>query len=105
MVADLRWLQQISVNGGASPGYVLNFRNATPYGYNITVSTQVIKAVTFPKTLQLYGAPKPIIFSGSGAPNGGQSVTLGSTRTGKLKYVVIAGATGRVRISDISVIE
>ncbi len=102
LVADIRLLQQFSVNSGVDlVAYVLIFNNAEPYGYYITANTQVIKHVIFPKSVRLSGHSSRIFFNINGTPvMGAQTISLYSTTLKKLKYVILAPVTGRVRISD-----
>lgn len=102
LVADIRWLQQISINSGVdTTAYVLIFKYTAPYGYYITANTQRIKAVTFPPSVNLSGQFSSISFSLNGAPkNSGQSVALYSPKLKESKYVILAPVTGRVRISS-----
>ena len=101
LVADIRWLQQLSVNAGETVSYILQFSHSEPYGYYVTANTQVIKQITFPKSVKLPGSCSPIGFGLSGAPLiGAQTVSLQSTKLKTWKYVILAPVTGRVRVSD-----
>ncbi|WP_378956340.1 Tfp pilus assembly protein FimT/FimU [Pelosinus sp. sgz500959] len=102
LVADIRWLQQQTINEGRGAiSYVLLFNHAQPYGYYITANGQSIKTVNFPTTVKLSGSHSPIGFAQSGAPViGAQSIGLQSTQLKTWKYVILAPVTGRVRISD-----
>lgn len=102
LVADIRWLQQLSINtGGGTVIYRLLFNNSVPYGYYVTANTQVIKKVTLPVSIRLGGNYIQIGFGLSGAPTGAQTISLQSTKLKTWKYVVLAPVTGRVRISDV----
>jgi len=101
LVADIRWLQQLSINsGGGTVIYRLLFNNSVPYGYYVIANTQVIKKITLPVSIRLAGNYVPIDFGLSGAPTGAQTISLQSTKLKIWKYVVLAPVTGRVRISD-----
>jgi len=102
LVADIRWLQQLSMNAGSGTvSYILLFRPSEPYGYYVTANTQVIKQITFPPSVKLSGFYSPIGFALSGAPLiGAQTVSLQSAKLKTWKYVILAPVTGRVRSSD-----
>lgn len=102
LMADIRWLQQLSINAGSGTvSYILLFNHSEPYGYYVTANTQVIKQITFPPSVKLSGFYSPIGFALSGAPSmGAQTVSLQSTTLKTWKYVILAPVTGRVRISD-----
>ena len=101
LAADIRWLQQLSINAGnGTVSYRLLFNNGEPYGYYVTANTQVIKSLTFPVSVRLPGGSAQIGFGPSGAPSGAQTVSLQSTKLKTWKYVVLAPVTGRVRISN-----
>lgn len=101
LAADIRWLQQLSINAGSGTvSYRMLFNNSEPYGYYVTASTQVIKSFTFPLSVRLPGSATQIGFGLSGAPSGAQTVSLQSTKLKTWKYVILAPVTGRVRISD-----
>ena len=54
LVADIRWLQQKTINeGGGAVSYALLFNHVEPYGYYVTASGQVIKTVHFPASVFL----------------------------------------------------
>ena len=101
LAADIRWLQQLSINAGSGVvSYRLLFNNNEPYGYYVTANTQVIKSFTFPVSVRLPGSSSPIGFGLSGAPSGAQTVSLQSIKLKTWKYVILAPVTGRVRISN-----
>lgn len=102
LVADIRWLQQRTINeGGGTVSYALLFNHAEPYGYYVTANGQTMKSVNFPSSVRLSGSYSPIGFSLSGAPViGAQSIGLQSIKLKTWKYVILAPVTGRVRISD-----
>lgn len=101
LASDLRWLQQLSMNGGSSAACILQFNQSEPVGYYITDNTQVIKKTFFPRGIRLYVSHSFITFGLSGAPlTGAQTISLQSDKLNLWKYVVLAPVTGRVRISD-----
>ena len=103
LAADLRWMQQASVNSPASAGgpfYLLVFDNGTGSGYQITASTKSVKRSVFPASVRLANNPAKVSFNPSGSPSNAQSIALQSLSLKKNRYVIIAAVTGRVRISD-----
>ncbi|MBP2627106.1 MAG: hypothetical protein H6Q68_1817 [Firmicutes bacterium] len=102
LAADIRWLQQVSINlGSGTTSYIMKLNCSEPYGYDVTNQTQVIKKVTFPSSVML-SSSSSIIFGLSGAPLIGQTVMLKSIKLNTKKYVILAPVTGRVRISDFA---
>lgn len=104
LMADIRWLQQISINAGSETiSYILLFSSSEPCGYYVTANTQVIKQITFPQSVKLPGFCSPIGFGLSGAPlMGAQTISLQSAKLKIWKYVIVAPVTGRVRVSDFN---
>jgi prepilin-type N-terminal cleavage/methylation domain-containing protein len=102
LAGDLRWLQQLAINGGSQPqSYILLFKLDTPYGYHITGDSQVLKSITFPPSVRLFVGQHVIGFGLSGAPlKGAQTISLQSGTLDLWKYVILAPVTGRVRISN-----
>jgi prepilin-type N-terminal cleavage/methylation domain-containing protein len=102
LAADIRLLQQLSINSGAnSVAYALLFTQTSPYGYYITANTQMIKHTVFPKSVRLSGNCTLIFFNSNGTPvMGAQTISLYSTTLKTLRYVMLAPVTGRVRISQ-----
>lgn len=107
LAADIRWLQQISINADVNTtAYAMFFYNTTPYGYYVTTNTQRIKNIILPISVSLPGSHPYISFASSGAPiTGSQSISLYSKKLKKWKYVILAPVTGRVRISDVNSVE
>jgi prepilin-type N-terminal cleavage/methylation domain-containing protein len=89
--ADIRWLQQISINADVdTTAYAIFFYNTTPYDYYVTANTQSIKKVTFPISVSLSGSHSYILFSQTGAPKvGAQTISLYSKTLKQWKYVII----------------
>lgn len=103
LVADLRWLQQLTMNGDATMSYVLLLNLKAPYGYLVTANRQVLKKNVFPSSVQLLAEYPSISFSPSGAPQTGmQTISLQSDKQDLRNYVILAPVTGRVRISHDS---
>ena len=105
LAADLRWMQQASVNspvGAGGPFYSLSFNQATGAGYVVKAGLNVCKRAVFPDSVRLANMPAVVSFSGSGSPTNAQTIALKSLRNQKNRYVIIAAVTGRVRISDVA---
>ena len=103
LAADLRWVQQVSVNspsGAGGPFYLLAFRHADLSGYSINASTMSVKQATFPASVRLANLPLKVSFNSNGNPDHPQTIALKSLRLTKRRYVIIAAVTGRVRISS-----
>jgi len=103
LAADLRWMQQVSVNSPASAGgpfYLLVFNNGSGNGYQITAAAKIVKRTTFPDSVRFANSPPKLSFSPNGSPSSPQSVALQSVRSKKNRYVIVAAVTGRVRVSD-----
>lgn len=103
LVAEIRLLQQLSLNAGSGAVQtILHFNANEPCGYYVTANTEVTKRFTFPTSVRLPYPYMPIAFGLSGAPSGAQTIGLQSQKLGTWKYVILAPVTGRVRISDVS---
>ncbi len=104
LVADIRWLQTITVNSGSDAGrtiYTLYYN--PPREYYITAGVQVIKKVKLPVGISIANTPpaKSFYFNpANGAPNMAQTIMLYSSVIREIKYIMIEGAVGRVRLSD-----
>lgn len=99
LVADIRSLQQMSVNGGDN-AYKLCFINDATPRYNLTAGAQTLRKVYFPSSVKLKGQPKDIAFRLDGMPvSGEQTVEIQSKVTGKSLFIKLAPVTGRVRIA------
>lgn len=101
LASDIRYLQQLSINASATQTYSLFFRTIEPAGYYILCNGNVFKSVRFPGSVQLVFVPTRVAFSKYGVPSSGYTITLRSERLQKLRYVMVEGAIGRVRVSDI----
>lgn len=105
LAADLRWMQQVSVNSPASAGgpfYLLTFDNGTGTGYRISAGAISVKRAHFPDSVRLVNGPTKVSFSPNGSPTAAQTITLKSLTLQKNRYVIVAAVTGRVRISDVA---
>lgn len=104
LAADLRWLQQLSINERSiATAYLLVFKQTRPYGYDITANTQTVKTVLFPRSVTLHVPYPRISFGRSGAPLlGAQTISLESGKLHSWKYVILAPVTGRIRLSETS---
>ena len=103
LAADLRWMQQASVNspvGAGGPFYSLSFNQATGAGYVVKAGLNVYKRGAFPDSVRLANLPQVVSFTGFGSPTHAQTIALKSLRTNRVRYVIIAAVTGRVRLSD-----
>ena len=54
----------------------------------------------FPDSVRLANLPQAVSFTGFGSPTHAQTIALKSLRTNRVRYVIIAAVTGRVRLSD-----
>ena len=103
LAADLRWMQQASVNspvGAGGPFYSITFNQASSGGYVVKAGLNVHKRVVFPESVRLANLPQAISFTMVGSPTRAQSIALKSLRTNEVRYVIVAAVTGRVRLSD-----
>lgn len=105
LAADLRWLQQVSVNSPESAGgpfYLLVFDNGSGGGYRVSAAAKSVKREIFPASVRLANSPASVSFNPSGNPSNAQVVALRSLRLRKNIYVIIAAVSGRVRISSVA---
>ena len=100
LAADIRWLQQISINADPYAPSIMRFNYNKPCGYYVTANSQVIKKCTFPSSVEIPSAYSPIGFSSAGTPSFAQTISLQSKKLNTWKHVILAPVTGRVRISD-----
>lgn len=75
LTADIRWLQQISANGGNEVSYLL-FQHAAPYGYYVTANSQTVKKVSFPASVRLSVLTLPLVFLHRGCLLSGRKVLV-----------------------------
>ncbi|MEG6584046.1 pilus assembly FimT family protein [Dendrosporobacter sp. 1207_IL3150] len=104
LAADLRWLQQNSVNATAGssslgissdPIASLYFYTSSPYGYYITKNAVTIKKKIFPTTVEVVGFYNKISFGTNGYIVTPVTINL---RSGSVYKKVIVDAVGRIRI-------
>ncbi len=103
LAADLRWMQQASVNspiGAGGPFYSMVFSQATNAGYYVKAGVQICKRSVLPASLRFVSLPPNIYFAETGSPANPQSIAIRNTKLNKTRYVIIAAVTGRVRVSD-----
>jgi|Deesub1362A_J573_1020465.scaffolds.fasta_scaffold00425_15 Tfp pilus assembly protein FimT len=105
MAADIRVVQQRALNE-ESAAYFIRFY---PYGarYEVRKAASptyvVLDKVTLPGTVELVGTTFSqdwLAFSAAGTPVQGGTVTLRDQWSGRLRYVIVAPVTGRVRVSE-----
>ena len=60
---------------------------------------QIRKRNFLPASVKFGNSPAVLSFSASGSPASGQTIMLYSRSLGKIRYVIVAAVTGRVRIS------
>lgn len=103
LAADLRWMQQASVNspvGAGGPFYSLVFNQATGGGYVVKAGLDIYKRGAFPDSVRLANLPQTVSFAASGNPSHAQTIALKSVRLNRTRYVIVAAVTGRIRVSD-----
>lgn len=104
LAADLHFLRQLSANspvGAGGPIYSMSFDHAGGQAYQINAGVKIIKRISMPASVTIKNSPRPIGFSSSGSPSQGQTIMLQSRR-GKIRYVILAAVSGRVRVSETS---
>lgn len=96
LTADIRLLQQMTVNsGGTIP--VMKFHQAAPYGYYTMLSPDGNKpARTFPSTVKM-GRAADLSFSVNGFPTSPRTINIMKADNSAVRSVII-DAVGRVRI-------
>ena len=101
LAADLRWMQQLTVNsgGGAIPQMI--FVPVEPYQYYVIVSSYSVKTVKLPTSVLV--ANPSVSFNINGLPVSpnilGTTITLYSTKVAGLSKQVIIDSMGRIRIN------
>lgn len=104
LAADLHFLRQLSVNspaGAGGPIYSMSFDHAGERSYKINGGIKIIKRIQLPMSVSVKNSPRSISFSSSGTPSQGQTIML-QNRQGKIKYVILAAVSGRIRVSEYS---
>lgn len=102
LAADLHWLRQMSVNsptGAGGPVFSMTFDHAGGRSYQVNGGIKIVKRIQLPSSVVIKNSPRSIGFSLSGAPSQGQTIML-QNRRGKIKYVILAAVSGRVRVSE-----
>jgi prepilin-type N-terminal cleavage/methylation domain-containing protein len=101
LAADLRWMQQLSINAGNNHFPIILFNNAEPCGYYITLDMNQIKKVMFTQNVRInYPIPKLLCFGRNGCISSrGATISLQSGR--EFRYVII-DCVGRIRIDNPS---
>jgi Tfp pilus assembly protein FimT len=106
LAADIRSVQQRAVGEQTADYYIDFYTHIDTYRVKKwdTPFSRVITEVRLPQGVDLYSTNFPDNHMGINAeglplPHGG-TITLRNRVTGKLKYVIVASITGRVRVSD-----
>lgn len=104
LVADLRNLQQRSINDAEAAGqYKITFDFNGGF-YIVGSGINAIKTVTLPASVRLITPPSQVTYTINGTPSGGgKTITLRSSKLNRDMYVYIAGATGRVRADTANI--
>jgi prepilin-type N-terminal cleavage/methylation domain-containing protein len=101
MVAELRYLQQITLNSQEDSTYNMLFATTQ---YFIRNGGQGIKTIRLPASVQIYGTPGTIVFrkfdGGVASGSGELTIRLKSTKLNKSLFVIVHSNRGRVRIDD-----
>lgn len=107
LAADIRWLQQASINAGKAHGYIMQFQPSTkPHYYSITDSSNEYKRVNFTgdfANIEFIAAPASggLAFNSEGVPlTGGYQIILRHTKASpvKTRELTILPATGRIMV-------
>ncbi|WP_371371398.1 Tfp pilus assembly protein FimT/FimU [Sporomusa aerivorans] len=100
LMADLRWMQQLSINTGEGVIPRMTFSSSAPYSYSVTVSARSRKTVKLPASVSVVNSY--ISFNTGGLPEEperfGTTVTLHSTKISGLNRKIIIDSRGRVRM-------
>ncbi|EAX47869.1 hypothetical protein TcarDRAFT_1558 [Thermosinus carboxydivorans Nor1] len=107
LAADIRYLQQLSINDPDNKADYKMFIQPNEYRitwYNATdplnpMPEDTFKRVVLPASVLIVSPPQQLKFGSLGVPLNGTSILLQSTKGG-YKYVKIAPITGRVRVDD-----
>lgn len=100
IASDLRLAQQMAVSKGEY--YRIIFDTTNKDRYQFVLATKIIKQVLLPEGVQIDSTSfdgNTVIFGHSGAPQPAGTITL-IGRNGQFLFVIVAVATGRVRISE-----
>ena len=105
LAADIRWLQQASINAGKAHGYIMQFQPfSKPHYYSITDSGNEYKRFYFTgdfKNIEFVVAPDSggLTFNSEGAPlSSGYQITLRHTKANpvRTRELTILPVTGRI---------
>ena len=100
LMADLRWMQQMTINSGGQVAPQMTFASGAPYHYAVTVSAWSKKTVPLPRSVAVVNSY--ITFDADGLPGLpyklGTSIILNSTKIPALSRKVIIDSKGRVRM-------
>lgn len=106
LAADIRSIQQRALSEKTSDYYFVFYPHIDTYRTKkwATPFSLVIAEVKLPRDVDLYSTNFPdnsmgINDQGLPLPHGG-TIILRNRATGRLKYVIVASVTGRVRVSD-----
>lgn len=106
LAADMRWMQQTSINSIAGSAEIglpvdphpsLKFYPTAPYGYFIMVGGVTVKKHFFPSTVQVYGSHPVISFGINGYLNRLYGLEISLLHDKQIKKVIV-DAAGRIRI-------
>lgn len=100
LAADLRWMQQLTVNSGSEAIPRMVFASAEPYQYSVMVSSHSVKFVRLPVSVSVVNAV--VSFNVNGLPllphGMGTTIRLNSRQITGLSKQVIIDSVGRIRI-------
>ena len=100
LAADLRWMQQLTVNSGSEAIPRLVFASAEPYQYSVMVASHSVKSVRLPASVAVVNAVVSFNINGLPVlPHGmGTTIKLNSRKITGLSRHVIIDSAGRIRI-------
>ncbi|CVK17805.1 pilus assembly FimT family protein [Sporomusa sphaeroides] len=100
LAADLRWMQQLTINSGGEAIPRMVFASAEPYQYSVMVSGHSVKSVRLPASVFVVNAV--VSFNVNGLPvlphGMGTTIKLNSRKITGLSKQVIIDSVGRIRI-------
>lgn len=101
IASDIRLIQQRAISEGNIFKIIFDLNKRDRY--HVAQGTRILKTAYLPDGVILEGTSlgggHQIVFTESGAPSPAGSITLKNKR-GERRYVIVAVATGRVRISE-----
>lgn len=100
LAADLRWMQQLTVNSRSEATPRMVFSSYEPYQYSVMVSSYSMKLVRLPSSVSVVNAVVSFNINGlPAAPHSmGTSIKLNSKKITGLNKQVIIDSVGRIRI-------